>query len=409
MESKLVGTPPAIGVTFSRLSHLPADQQTQFLSAALTPVIEPPAPRLSISGEITPTLNLAIANTPDGVRLLNRLWRFRLPVYWLAAPLTLGSERLPRGTFIVENLPYTALKTVSNGLGVRTFAVPAGTSIEAKPLTKPGVAVYLGQGVDRPDSVPKAEMWWAMEQLEFDFVPLYGAQVRSTALGGVDVLVVPDGDPNDIVAGWQPGSRRNASGTWSPPGEPDGIGQEGLAAIRDFVLAGGGYVGIGSGGGLLATADYAGLIDLSILHSSLGSGRVILRVDATDSPLAYGYEGYADESGAWQADKFYAFYYTESLASKVGGPIFKAGEGVTPVAYYHKLDHEPGTHFVLYPERFDESQQGVAVATARYGAGAVTVMGIRPGFRALWKNTLRLVTNAIFEQAAEPARTISLS
>jgi glutamine amidotransferase-like uncharacterized protein len=409
-ESKLVGTPPALGLSFQRLSRLPAAAQLAALKRPLTPVLEAPAPRLHLTGSIGDTVNLAIANTPDGIRLLNRLWRLRLPVSWLVKPLEADGQTLPAGTFLIEQLPYSALRTLANGLNVRVSALPAGTTLEAAPLTKPALAVYLGQGVDRPDSVPKAEMWWAMERLEFDFVPLYGRQVRPAALEPIDVLLVPDGDPNDIVAGWQPASRRNASKSWDPPGEPNGIGQEGLAAIRGFVQAGGGYVGIGSGGGLLATADFAGLIDLSILHSSLGSGRVILRLDAPGSPVAYGFDGYTDESGARQAGKFYAFYYTESLASKVGGPIFTAGKSVTPVAYYHRLDNDPTTHYVLYPERFDESQKGVAIATARFGEGNVTVMGIRPGFRALWTNTLRLITNAIFQQvSSQPAKTITLS
>lgn len=409
MESKVVGTPPAIGIGVLRLSRLSADVQREISSAALDPVLEAPLRRLHIRGDITDTFNLAIANTFDGIRLVNRLWRLRLPVSWLSQPLAAGDQTLPAGTFLIENVPYKALKTLANGLDVNLAALPAGLTVQARPLAKPDVAVYLGQGVDRPDSVPKAEMWWAMERLEFDFVPLYGQQMRPAALASADVLIVPDGDPNDIVAGWQAASRRNAANSWGAPGEPNGIGQEGLAAIRDFVQAGGAYVGIGSGGGLLATAEYAGLIDLSILHSSLGSGRVIVRVDATESPLAYGFDGYTDESGAWQADKFFAFYYTESLASKVGGPIFTPGKGVTPIAFYHRLDNDPTTHFVLYPERFDESQKGVAVATASYGSGSVTVMGIRPGFRAIWTNTLRLITNAIFNQVSEPVKTFTLS
>lgn len=409
IESKVVGTPQATGVTVERVSRLEADAQRAAGEAVLTPVLEAPVAKLGITGDAETVLNLVIANTVDGVRLLNRLWRLKLPVYWLVAPVIIEGETFGAGSFLVTHLPFTSLRTVFNGLNVRLASLPAGTQVEAKPLTKPDVAVYLGQGVDRPDSVPKAELWWGMELLEFDFVPLYGPQVRPAALANADVLIVPDGDPNDIVHGWQLSSRRNASNSWSPPGKAQGIGDEGVAAIRDFVRAGGGYVGIGSGGGLLATADYAGMIDLTILHSSLGSGRAILRVDATDSPIAYGFEGYSDESGAWQENKFFAFYYTEALASKVGGPIFTAGEGVTPVAYYHRLDNDPTTHFVLYPERFDEAQKGVAVATATYGEGSVTVMGIRPGFRALWMNTLRLVTNAIFEQVAGAAAPLTLS
>lgn len=408
MESKLVGTPSAIGVTVHRLSYLSEKSRQLVAAANLTPVFETPIPQLLIAGDITDTLNLAIANTPDGIRLLNRLWQLNLPTFWLSDPLDIGDQILSAGTFIIQNLPYQALNVLAKGLSLHTVILPIETTIKAKPLRKPQIAIYLGQGVDRPDSVPKAEIWWAMEQLGFDFIPLSGTEVRDAQLKLADVLVVPDGDPSDIVNGWQIASRRNASGAWDSPGVPNGIGQEGLDAIRNFVQQGGGYVGIGSGGGLLAMADYAGLINLSILHSALGSGRVILRVDATNSPIAYGFDGYTDTSGSWHDKQFHAFYYTESLASKVGGPIFKTGEGATPVIYYQQLDHDPETHYVLYPDRFDESQKGVAIATASYGAGNVTVMGIRPGFRALWTHTFRLVTNAIFQQVAEPAQNITL-
>lgn len=404
-ESKLVAMPPAIGVTVFRLSALPENARKLYESAALTPILEGPTPHVRVEGQANESDHIAIPNTPDSVRLLNRLWRVGVPVYWLSEPV---DGRLKPGAFVVENLPLRTLETLSAGLHLTLHVLPSGSQIAARRLRKPAVAVYLGQGVDRPDSVPKAEMWWAVETLGFDFIPLYGKQVRREWLERCDVLLVPDGDPNDIVQGWRAGSRNN-SDAWDLPGEPDGIGEEGLAAIRAFVDSSGGYIGIGSGGGLLATADYAGIANLTVAHHSLGSGRVILRAADPASPLTYGLDGFYTENGDWQSGLFAAMYFTESLAGSVGGPIFHVGDGAQPIAYYQRVDNDPKTHYVIHPERFDVQANGVAVAYQQYGKGHVVVIGIRPGFRAVWTNSNKLVTNAIFNQVADQAMTVTLA
>ncbi len=389
---------PILGLKSARLSLLPDDQQAAYRSATLTPVSEAPVPTAPFPAGAS-TANVVVPNTPDGVRLLNRLWALGLPTYWLAEPLTIDGAEIARGSFIIQGLTADMLRTFGRGLALRLSAVPAGAAIEARQLHQPGLAVYLGQGVDRPDSAPKAELWYAMEQLEFAFKPLFGPQVRPDALADVETLIVPDGAANEIVDGWQDSGRE----TWDTPGAPDGIGREGVEAIRSFVQAGGAYVGLGSGGGLLATGDYAGLIDLSIAHHSLGSARVILRINDPANPLTYGLDGYSAEDGSWQAHQFPAHYQTENLSSVPGGPIFHAGSGVTTVAQYDHADYDPTMHIVVHAEHFNLDEGGIAVAAARYGAGSVTVIGVRPGFRGIWNHSFKLITNAIFWQSSDEA------
>ncbi|HVU11009.1 MAG TPA: hypothetical protein VHD90_07010, partial [Phototrophicaceae bacterium] len=258
---------------------------------------------------------------------------------------------------------------------------------------------------DRPDSAPKAEMWYVLEQLEFDFVPLFGPQMRESWLSGKDLLLIPDGSAGEIVKGWQDSGRE----TWGAPGIPDGIGEEGLKAIRAFVEAGGAYLGLGSGGGILATAAYAGLIDLTVAHQGLGSGRAMVRITDAASPLVYGLDGSVAEDGTAQPALFPALYYSEGLTGGAGGPVFKAGAGAKAVALFDHIDYDPNLHVVLHPEYFDLKENAVAVAQQPYGKGTVTVLGVRPGFRAIWTHSEKLITNAIFEQVAEAASPITLA
>ncbi len=404
-ESTHMALGPILGLKVVKLSLLPANEQDSYRSATLTPVSEAPSPTAVFPAGVT-TANVAVPNTPDGVRLLNRLWALGLPTYWLAEPVTTASTTIERGTFVVQGLTADALRTFGRGLALKLAALPTGTAISARKLHRPSLAVYLGQGVDRPDSAPKAEMWYAMEQLEFAFKPLFGPQVRPEWLAGVETLIVPDGAANEIVDGWQDSGRI----TWDTPGAPDGIGREGVEAIRAFVQAGGAYVGLGSGGGLLATAQYAGLIDLTVAHHSLGSARVVLRLANPANPLTYGLDGYSAEDGSWQANQFPAHYQTENLSSVTGGPIFKAGPGVTTVALYDHAEYDPNLHVVMHAEHFNLSEGGIAVAAARYGTGSVTVVGVRPGFRGIWKHSFKLITNAILWQASsEAAESITLA
>ena len=95
-------------------------------------------------------------------------------------------------------------------------------------------------------------------------VTLVGIIVQDVTFGVFPVQVkftapVKPCDPV-TVTGTEPAS------VWRrPPWEPDGdaipLAEEQTAALRDWVTAGGQYVGIDAGGGVLGSRDYLGLVD----------------------------------------------------------------------------------------------------------------------------------------------------
>ncbi len=399
-RSKLVAMPPAMGLQVRQASA--AEKNTP-----LRKVIEPALPTLRLSGSAGVTTNVAIPNTLDGVRLINRLWHTGASISWLTAPLTLNDQTLDVGTFIVADIPTRTLTALAARLPIDATVLPSGTSVQVQALTQPTTAIYVGQGVDRPTPSPIGDVWWSLEKLGFDVTLLEAELITPEGLSDASLLIVPEGNAADIVEGWHLSSRRSSS-AWDLPGTPRGIGTAGIEAIRGFISGGSTYLGFGAGGGLLATAEYANLVDVSVLHHSLGTARVNLRIVQPDNPLTYGLRGSFDANGAWQAGIVPAIYDTETMSNKVGGPIFKAGAKAQTVAAYHSADVEPGQLFLIHTELFDESEGGVAVAAQPLGDGAAAVIGVRPGFRAFWPYTFKLVTNAAFMSTARQPETVTL-
>lgn len=398
--SKLVAMPPAMGVQVMRAG-------AEHKNIPLKRVFEVPTSSLTVKNSITAPAGIAIPNTAEGIRLINRLWHVNLPVYWLTAPISTGDNSVPPGAFVVAGLPLKTLKTLASSLHLTVTALAAGTTFKGRLLRRPAAALYAGQGVDRPTPSPIGDIWWGLEKLEFDLTLLEAEQVNPEWLGRSNIFIVPEGNARDIVEGWHLSSRRSSE-AWDLPGEPRGIGHEGVAAIHSFVEKGGAYLGFGSGGGLLATQEYAGLMNLTVLHHSLGTGRVLLRIADPSSPLIYGLEGHYDAEGQWQPGILPAMYDTETMSNVVGGPIFKGGEEVKAVAYYHSADCNPEERYMIRTELFAESEKGLAVAYQQVGKGQVTVVGVRPGFRAFWPYSFKLVSNAVFQSAAGEEQTVKL-
>jgi hypothetical protein len=405
-SSKLAAMAPALGIAVSPLDALSKDEQSTFRKARLTPVVAPPLPVLTILGE-RDTGVYAIPNSADGVRLINRVWGLGASLHWLTDPVTLADLRLSEGTFLVTDTPKDALCTLAQGLGLNIQMVPGKTKVGGYSLTRPKVALYTGQGVDTPDASARGDISWALDNMGFEYAPLKAEDFTLDMLAGYDVLIVPCGDAHEIVHGWDTKAVLNSS-PWELPGEPLGIGQEGLEALRDYVRGGGLYLGIGSGGGLLALDDYAGLIDLQVMAHSLGTARVLLRVDRADHPLMFGLGGYYNEDGTWTEGYFPAQYHSETFTTRPGGPVFKPGPDSTALASYYRVDHDPERLQIINESFLTEAEGGVAIAHQQVGKGQVVVIGVRPGFRALWTNTWKLISNAVFLSSAKDKKQVSL-
>ena len=94
------------------------------------------------------------------------------------------------GSFVLANLPIKTLRFAATGLHVRVTALPADTTIQARLLHKPSVALYAGQGVDRPTPSPTADLWFGLEALEFDFTLLEAEQITSARLPASSAAVM---------------------------------------------------------------------------------------------------------------------------------------------------------------------------------------------------------------------------
>jgi hypothetical protein len=397
-SSKLAAMPPALGVSVIPLGSLSKQDQNSMKKAQLTPVNAPPVPRLVVLGQPEEG-QYAIPNTVDGVKLVNRLWHAESAVRWLTKPLKVGDTTLDSGSFLVSGISRSALEILGRGLTAEVHGVAESTRSQGLPLHRPNVALYFGQGVDRPDASARGDIWWALDQLGSSFVALTARDVNADTLARFDIVLFPGGDAQEIVRGWDTEAALN-SAPWELPGEPRGIGQEGLEALRQYVAGGGHYLGIGSGGALLALSDYADLVDVEVVAHSLGTARVLLRVEQGDNPLMFGLNGYHDERGEWVEGYFPAQYHSETFTDRPGGPIFKAGRACTPLATYYRVDHDPQRLQVINEAYLTEAHGGVAVATQQVGRGRASVVGVCPGFRAVWTNTWKLISNAIFLAAA---------
>jgi hypothetical protein len=392
--SHLAAMGPALGVAIAPLESLPKKEQSALMKAKLRRVLAAPLPQLRLPAG-PHTGHYAIPNTSDGIKLVNRLWALGSDIRWLSAGVDAATDAQESGTFLVSDVSAQALRTLGQGLALQVSASTAAAKTEDYQLSRPRVALYTGQGVDRPDASARGDVWWALDRLGFQFAPLAAEDINDDTLARYDILIVPDGDAQEIVRGWDVKALLNAA-PWELPGKPRGIGQQGLEALRNYVEAGGHYLGLGSGGGLLASSRYANLIDLEVLAHDLGSARVLLRVEQTAHPLLSGLNGYYDEGGTWTEGYFPAQYQAASFTDTPGGPVFRAGKGCSTLASYYRVDRDPASPYVVNPQYLTETEGGVAVAVQTVGQGQVAVVGVRAGFRALWTNTWKLLSNAIF-------------
>jgi hypothetical protein len=200
---------------------------------------------------------------------------------------------------------------------------------------------------------------WLFEQKwGLAYQDLTTKDIKSGALGGVDVLVVPDGSAS--------------------AGEKD-LGGAGVRAIRDWVAAGGRFVGLSGGAGL---AGRAGLTTatLSSPSSDIPGSLVRASVD-TASPLAAGVG-----EDVWSFVEY--------------DPVLEASDPATVAVRYP--DAAPDFFVSGYAEGEEELQGTAAVTDEAYRDGRVVLFASDPNFRAFTDGTQQVLRNALL--GADPSQ-----
>ena len=275
----------------------------------------------------------------------------------------------PIGRVVVTGAPRGSLEKVAADLGFTLRSesqVRGGLAIKA-----PRIGMYDTWSGGNMD-----EGWtrWVLEQYGFRSTRLHNADVRAGGLSDkYDAIILPDQSLNSILEG-------NTASTTRPEYR-GGIGDEGVAALKSFVNAGGTLITLGAACDL-AIAKFPVPVrnlkgDLTRdQHFAPGS---ILRVDVdTRHPIGYG-----------MAATSHGFYVNSPFFSVVEG---FASQRVTVVARY------PNTDVLASGWLRGESLMAgrAAVVSIDMNPGRIVLFGLRPQHRAQTHATFPMLFNALY-------------
>ncbi len=280
----------------------------------------------------------------------------------------------------VSGIARTKIEAVAKDFGLNVRASGEARTSNAEPRTSnvafhaPRVAMYqpwTGGNMD--------EGWtrWVLEQYEFNLTSIHNADIRAGRLRQkFDAIIIADQNPRDIIDGYDAPQIR--------PEYRGGIGEAGLAQLKQFVADGGTLVTLGN------ACDLA-IEKLPIPVRNLKKGLTrdqhfapgaILKLEVdTQHPIGYGV-----------AADTYGFY--------INSPFFQLTEGFksqrsSVVARY------PNTGVIASGWlKGEELMAGrAAVVSIDMKPGTVVLFGLRPQHRAQTHATFPLLFNALYLSA----------
>jgi hypothetical protein len=254
-----------------------------------------------------------------------------------------------------------------NSLAVKAVAAaPKGVVA----LRKPRVGLYRAW-------VPIIdEGWtrWILENYEFAPITLRNGDIQAGNLRDrLDVIILPDARLETLRDGFGPGTIRGEF--------TGGIGAPGIAALRDFVQAGGVLITFNNASlfaieelGLPVKNTLAGLKDEEFFCSG-----ALLRVELPDMT----------HSAVWGLSH-------DPIVMFERGPAFETKEGFRGrvLASYPKEQSPLMSGYLLHPEKI---QGKIAALEVQSGKGRIYLLGFRPQWRGQSHGTYKFLFNAFFE------------
>ncbi|MCS7124428.1 MAG: M14 family zinc carboxypeptidase [Candidatus Bathyarchaeota archaeon] len=332
---------------------IPVDQK---FHACLKPVKQADYPKSEIVGFGDCYFALK-DDTNNAVKMVNRLLAEGIKVYWTIESFNWCGATFRTGTFIIPVKDFWTRRMVykiAKELHLTLYKV-GNVKVGMKPLQEPKVAIVFDSGVSRA-SYGAAN--FVLKNLGFKVDTINYAAIRRGALQNYDIVIIPDGTNTTIA---------------------NRLGSVGHQKLKEFVEAGGVYLGYGEGGGSLASIT--SLINVKAIRSGnyggYNNGVVRINYNPNDPVTAYyPLNGYA-----------FVFF-----------PVwFEAGQGAEVLAKYAEKDLLVAGWWPYY----DVTASGQpAIVKGSYGNGTIILMGIEPTFRAHPEVTFRLVANSIFLAAS---------
>jgi hypothetical protein len=293
---------------------------------------------------------------------------------------------LTKGDFLVTGGAEADMKAIAKDTGVDFLPVTSVPATGTHPLKRMHIGLYqhyYGGNVD--------EGWtrWLIKQFGFDYNNLLDPELKKGSLNAkYDVIIIPDDSTSTLTGEAATGARGGGGGEGYgrnpmefPPEYRSGFGEEGVAALKDFVQKGGTIVTLGTASNFamekLGVRARNVLANVPSKEFWCPGSTLKVNVD-TDSPLAYGMPKQA-----------LALYLS-------GDPVF----AITP-----SNSNEKYQVIVSYQDR-ELLQSGwlvgetnitnkAAMISAEMGKGKVILIGFRAQHRAQTYGTFKLFFNAL--------------
>jgi hypothetical protein len=357
-----------------------------------------PPPQAGIVGPDRAAGYLISHSVNNSFKLVNRLLKARVDVYWLTKQMQSDGQDLGTGAIWVPSSPAAipVLRQSAKELGVTIHAVaqsPTGNAYKLKPVR---IGLYDQYG----GLMPAGWVRWILEQYEFPFEVVYPKTLDEGGLKSkYDVIVFTDG-------AFRRGNVGRGSGPLFANRIPDDVPEQyqpslgritedkTLPQIRQFVESGGSVVTIGSS---CTMAELLGVPVVNYLTEKLPDGKdqqlsgekfyipgSLLKVNIDNTqPLAFGLPK--------QVDVFFD-----------NSPVFK----LQPDATQRKTE---SVGWFSGPDILDSGwawgksylDGGTAIVAAHVGEGTVTLLGPEVTFRGQPHGTYPLLFNGLYSGSIE--------
>jgi len=262
-------------------------------------------PVTPVSGEVTPPGGItgvgtvfAINHNADNSLATLRYALKDADIQLAEEPFESAGAKFSRGSFIIRGVAAADLDQASRDLGVKAYALEAAPSVKLHPARAARVAI-LHQWTST-----QTEGWWrqAFDQhkIPYDYIDPQTIRSAPDLRAKYDVIVFGPGGGQAAVEGtplWRNAiPYRNSAetpnvGTWAQTDDTRiGMGLEGLMHLREFIKAGGVFVGSDTSAEFAITNNFT--YGVTVNRPGTGSRVVgsLLRTKIVDaaSPIVYG-------------------------------------------------------------------------------------------------------------------------
>ena len=306
-----------------------------------------------------------------GALAVNRLHAAGLSPAWMLADDDSDGRTAVAGSIVVAASPdaRVVVEQLASDLGLDVRGVTGRPRVASRAVGGRRIGLY------KPWVSNIDEGWtrWLLEQYEFPYESLHNSNVRAGDLRErFDVIVLPDGRPRDFMDG-HPADR-------VPPRYAGGLGETGVAALREFVERGGTLVALDSSSDFAITAldlPVTNVLDgLSAEQFYCPGSLVVLDVDTTH-PLGFGMPART------------AAFFASSAAFRVASGA--EGAGVRVAARYGEGD----PLLSGWLEGGERLAGEAAVVDVPVGEGRAVLIGFRAQHRGQSHGTFRLFFSAL--------------